>query len=76
MDQHRKQRLREATRTACAAFTKGMKKPQLERRLSEVQAKIKASTDRDGRPLRGMAERVAACKEEAARIEGLIAKAR
>lgn len=68
----RKEQLREATRKACAQFTKGMKKPELEKRLEDVKSKIEASTDRQGRPMKGFAERVAACREEIARLESLI----
>lgn len=68
-----KDRLKERTRRACAAFTEGMDKPQLEKRLEDVRGKLKASTDRNGRPKQGLGERAAACKEEIARLEGLIA---
>lgn len=69
----RKEKLREATRKGCIAMTNGMTKAQLQARLEEVKAKIKGSTGMDGKPVRGLAERLEACKEEAARLEGLIA---
>ena len=75
-DVARKEKLRQATRKACATFTAGMTKPQLQQRLADVQTKLKSSVDFNGKPLKGMSERVAACKEEAARLEGLIAKAK
>jgi len=74
MDSGRRERLQQATRNACAALTKGMTKTQLSARLAEVKAKITASTDRNGKPIKGLADRVAACREEVARLEGLGAK--
>jgi hypothetical protein len=75
MDVARKEALRTATRNACAAMTAGMSKAQLQARLAEVRSKVKSSTDMAGKPQRGMAERIRACNEEIARLEGLIAKA-
>jgi hypothetical protein len=72
----RKARLRAATEKACKAMTHGMKKPQLEARLAEVRGKLKASIGYDGKPLRGLAERVKACKAEIARLEAAIASAK
>lgn len=73
IDRKRKHRLRHATAKACAALTEGMTKPELEQRLTDVRAKLKASTAADGKPLRGMAERVQACAAEIARLEALVA---
>lgn len=72
MDKPRKQHLKHATRAACAAFTDGMDAEQLRQRLADVQAKIAASTDRDGKPRTGLSERVEACREEAARLQSLL----
>lgn len=71
----RNEALKAATRAACAEMTQGMNKAQLQQRLSEVRAKVKSSTDMSGKPHKGMAERIRACNEEIARLEGLIAKA-
>ena len=67
-----KERLKERTRRACADFTKDMDKAQLEKRLEDVREKLRASTDREGRPRSGLADRAEACREEIARLEGLI----
>jgi hypothetical protein len=72
--QTRKDQLQAATVNACTEMTKGMNKTQLQARLVDVQAKIKASTGFDGKPVRGLAERVEACKAEIARLQGEIAK--
>jgi hypothetical protein len=67
-----KAKLQAATANACAALTEGMTDEELQQRLDDVRGKLKASVDRDGRPLRGFADRVAAIKVEIARLEGLL----
>ena len=66
-----KARLEAATERALEAMTEGMDQDQLLARLEDVRKKLKASVDREGRPLKGFADRVAAIKKEIARLEVL-----
>ena len=66
-----KARLEAATKRALEAMTEGMDQDQLLARLEDVRKKLKASVDREGRPLKGFADRVAAIKKEIARLEVL-----
>lgn len=54
-------------------FTRGMSKGQLVDRLEAVKTKLKARTDRDGKPRVGFKENVAMLKTEITRLEGLVA---